>query len=279
MAAAASALTNQKWSGSKRQNANDNKSSSCTNAQTERPRTSISRIESMRSFRHCASHENASLLFAADIADCISSELTTIGLIAALLSSWGATVYGGDPPPEGGLCYGADMIQIAHVLFWISLGWFFICVTSSLVIVADLHGVPQQFILEHLSNPKVRFIYQIPELSIIGGVLFLAAGFTCDFGERTGCAFLYIGMVAASLFVGAIGLLAFVLRQDRQRLNQNINQYEEDRALSQPDSVSDSRDSPAALGRSIIATWRDRLYFAASEDFETNNVYDDDGVG
>jgi len=170
------------------------------------------------------------------------------------------------------------MIQIAHILFWISLGWFFICVTSSLVIIADLHGVPQQVLLEHLSNPKVRFIYQIPEMSIIGGVLFLAAGFTCDFGERTGCAFLYIGMVAAPSFVGAIGLLAIVLRQDRRRLNQNINNcgQEKDPALSQPDSDSDS-DSPATLGRSIIATWRDRLYFAASEHFDTKNVFDDVG--
>lgn len=199
----------------------------------------------MRSFRQAADDDD-SIIFAADIAECISSELTTIGLIAALLSSWGATVYGGDSPPEGGLCYGPDMVRASHVLFWVSLGWFFLCVSSSLVIVADLHGVPQRLILEHLKNKYVRFIYQVPEISIIGGVVFLAAGYTVDIGERAGCYFLYCGMIAAPGFVGSVGLLFYVLRNDRRRLNSMLD--------------TDIDDEP--LGRSLIATWRDRLHVA-----------------
>lgn len=247
----------QKWNKRKfdaRQNEKLNHTTNARNNTHYREKLSLSNMEeSMRSFRHIAADDDNILLFAADIADCISSELTTIGLIAALLSSWGATIYGGDPPPEGGLCYGADMLRTAHVLFWISLGWFFISVTSSLVIAADLHGIPRRLILEHLKNPNVRLIYQIPEISIIVGVVFLAAGYTCDFGERTGCAFLYIGMVAAPSFVGAIGLLIYVLRQDRRRLNKHLDTNE--------------KCDEEPLGRSIIATWRDRLY-AASENID-----------
>mmetsp|Transcript_23683 Transcript_23683/g.36544 ORF Transcript_23683/g.36544 Transcript_23683/m.36544 type:complete len:338 (+) Transcript_23683:47-1060(+) len=226
-------------------------SSNHNGANTER---GISRMDSMRSFRQAVDDDD-SILFAADIAECVSSELTTIGLIAALLSSWGATVYGGDAPPEGGLCYGPDMVRISHVLFWISLGWFFLCVSSSLVIVADLHGVPQRLILEHLKNEWVRFIYQIPEISIIGGVIFLAAGYTVDIGERAGCFFLYCGMIAAPGFVGTVGVLFCVLRNDRRRLN----------------SMLDTEIDDEPLGRSLIATWRDRLHVANKIERMPNN--------
>eukprot|EP00566_Odontella_aurita_P022415 CAMPEP_0113550906 /NCGR_PEP_ID=MMETSP0015_2-20120614/14235_1 /TAXON_ID=2838 /ORGANISM="Odontella" /LENGTH=138 /DNA_ID=CAMNT_0000451751 /DNA_START=145 /DNA_END=558 /DNA_ORIENTATION=- /assembly_acc=CAM_ASM_000160 len=53
-----------------------------------------------------------------DIAVCIVNEMQTIGLIAALLSSWGATVYAGEAHPGGGLCYGAPMVKASLVSFW-----------------------------------------------------------------------------------------------------------------------------------------------------------------
>ena len=41
---------------------------------------------------------------AADVAACIINESKTLGLMAALLSSWAATVYAGEAPMDEGLC-------------------------------------------------------------------------------------------------------------------------------------------------------------------------------
>jgi hypothetical protein len=121
----------------------------------------------------CSSKAEQTLL-AGDIADSISGELKTIGLISALLSSWGCTVYSGEAPPEGGLCFGPDMVKASLLLFWISLGWFFLCVSSTLVIMADLDSIPSHLLIDHFHQPWVMLVYQIPELSVIGGVVFFA---------------------------------------------------------------------------------------------------------
>jgi hypothetical protein len=66
-------------------------------------------------------------IVAADVAACIINETKTLGLMAALLSSWAAAVYSGDAPLDEGLCYGMTMLKISYAIFGMSLGFFFIC--------------------------------------------------------------------------------------------------------------------------------------------------------
>lgn len=188
-------------------------------------------------------HEAHEAALASDIAECISNELKTLALIAALLSSWAATVYAGELPMDEGLCLGPSMVRAAYVIFWISLGWFFLCISSILAIIADLDGVPRQFLFKHLQQRWVRVIYQVPEVSMIGGVIFLAIGYALDVGERAGCAFLGFGIFAAVGFVGSVGVLFVLLKRARQDL---CGHEEMDKANGH-------------LGKSFIATWRDRM--------------------
>ena len=187
-------------------------------------------------------HEAHEAALASDIAECISNELKTLALIAALLSSWAATVYAGEQPMDEGLCLGSAMVRASYVIFWISLGWFFLCISSILAIIADLDGVPRQFLFKHLKQRWVRVIYQVPEVSMIGGIIFLAIGYALDVGERAGCPFLIFGIVAAVGFVGSVGLLFVLLKRARQDL-----------------CGHEKEETHGYLGKSFIATWRDRM--------------------
>lgn len=110
---------------------------------------------------------------------CIINESKTLGLMAALLSSWAAAVYSGDAPLDEGLCYGRNMLKVSYAVFGVSLGFFFIiCVASTLAIIADLDGVPQKYLFQHLQQTLVRIIYQLPQLSMTSGVVFLAVGYS-----------------------------------------------------------------------------------------------------
>ena len=188
-------------------------------------------------------------LVAADIAICISNQSKTVALIAALLSSWAVTVYGGERPT--GLCFGESMIHASYVVFWISLGFFFVCVSSSLAIIADLDGVPQKFLYRHFKQKVVRITYQIPEFTMMLGVICLAVAYAMDVGERAGCAFFYFGCVASLAFVVVVAILFWLLKRARMQLHRDTD----NKAVNPP------------LGNHVIATWRDRLdYCLVSED-------------
>lgn len=202
-------------------------------------------------------HHEIEKAVAVDIAICISNELKTLGLIAALLSSWAVTVYGGEVPLDDGLCFGRTMVQATYVVFWVSLGFFFLCVSSTLAIIADLDGVPQKYLFKHFQQTCVRVIYQVPELSMIFGTITLAVAYAMDVGERAGCPFLYFGCFAAFGFVGAVAVMFWFLKQARKRLH--------DDHLTATDGGSASSTNGMPLGRHFIATWRDRLDYCLEE--------------
>jgi len=118
-----------------------------------------------------------------------------------------------------------DEFQASYVVFWVSLGFFFLCVSSSLAIIADLDGVPQKYLFQHFKQKIVRSTYQIniPELSMIFGIIFLAVGYAIDVGERSGCIFFYFGCIAAFGFVVMVAALFWVLKRARQRLHEETD--------------------------------------------------------
>ena len=192
---------------------------------------------------------------AADVAACIINESKTLGLMAALLSSWAATVYAGEAPMDEGLCYGRFMLKVSYVIFMSSLGFFFVCVSSTLAIIADLDGVPQKYLFKHLQTGHVRLIYQLPQISMIGGVVFLALGYSIDVGERAGCNFLYFGCLVSFGFVALVAMLFCLLKKARKQLR---NEFTEN---------SDESNN-VVLGRYYLATWRDRLDYMSFYDEE-----------
>ena len=192
---------------------------------------------------------------AADVAACIINESKTLGLMAALLSSWAATVYAGEAPMDEGLCYGRFMLKVSYVIFMLSLGFFFVCVSSTLAIIADLDGVPQKYLFKHLQTGHVRLIYQLPQISMIGGVVFLAVGYSIDVGERAGCNFLYSSCLVSFGFVSLVAMLFSLLKNARKQLrNECIENSDE--------------SNNVMLGRYYLATWRDRLDYMSSYDEE-----------
>lgn len=148
---------------------------------------------------------------------------------------------------EGGLCFGPKMVQATYVVHWICLGFFFLCVSSTLAIILDLNGVPQKYLFHHLEHKYVRIVYLIPELSMIMGVLFLAVGYAMDIGERAGCIFFYFGCAAAFGFVGVVSIIFWYLKLARAQSR--------DKYLGNDEHI----------GRHVFATWRDRIDYMSDE--------------
>ena len=78
-----------------------------------------------------------------NVANSIHDNMKTLGLLGALLSSWAVAIYAGEVPLDEGLCYGRVILKATYVVQWVGLGFFFLCVTSTLAIILDLSGVPQ----------------------------------------------------------------------------------------------------------------------------------------
>lgn len=72
---------------------------------------------------------------AQDSAMCIKSETQIMGMMAALLSSWGATLYAGERPHSDGLCYGLDVTRMTYRVLFLSLAFYFLCIASTLAIL------------------------------------------------------------------------------------------------------------------------------------------------
>lgn len=183
---------------------------------------------------------------ATNVAMSINETMKTVGLLAALLSSWAVSVYSGEVPLDGGLCFGRPMAQAVYVVHWMSLEFFFLCVSSSLAIILDLNGVPQKYLFHHLKQKYVWVIYLLPELSMIFGVIFLAVGYAMDVGERSGCIFFYAGCVAVVGFVGLVALIFWYLKFARKESSEK--HYGDDEYL----------------GTNVIATWRYRVDYISS---------------
>ena len=178
---------------------------------------------------------------ATDVAISINETMKTLGLLAALLSSWAVAIYAGEAPLDGGLCFGRPMVQAAYVVYWVCLGFFFLCVSCSLAIIVDLNGVPQKYLFQHLQHKYVRVIYLIPECSMVLGVIFLSVGYAMDIGERAGCIFFYAGCAAIVGFVGSVALIFWYLKRARKESSKTYFGDDE------------------YLGKNVIATWRDRI--------------------
>lgn len=137
------------------------------------------------------------------------------------------------------------MITAAYVIFWIALGFFFLCVSSTMVLLADLDGIPPEYLHRHLQTKVVQNLYKIPELSMMGGIVFLATGYALDVGERAGCPFFFVGCIFSFSFVGMVVVIMFTLKKARAKLTSTEN--------------AEGKKIKVALGKYFVANWKDIL--------------------
>ena len=116
--------------------------------------------DSRRSILNDVELNNVRKAVANDVAYSINENMKTLGLLGALLSSWAVAIYAGEVPLDEGLCYGRAMLKATYVVQWIGLGFFFICVTSTLAIILDLSGVPQVSVESRMISSVIFFRFK-----------------------------------------------------------------------------------------------------------------------
>ena len=99
---------------------------------------------------------------------------------------------------------------------WLSMGLFFVSMCMTVVLAADLDGIPDPLLVRHLRT--VHYAHaSIPILCFVG-VFLLAVGYGVDIGERNGCAFSYFGLATTPLLPLLIVLVWWWLRRKRRTL-------------------------------------------------------------
>jgi len=129
----------------------------------------------------------------------------------------------------------------------LSLGFFFWCISSSIILQIDLNGIPSFLIVQHFKSNLVQNCYRIPDVTILLGVILLATAYAFDFGERCGCNHLVFGCVAFPFFIFSVYILMSILRKKRQRL-----------VSDDGEALCDS-SGKRLLGNAWISSWSDWL--------------------
>ena len=85
----------------------------------------------------------------------INASLANIGVVSAFMCALAANIYVNQTPQQ--LCYGeAGLIAIAWIE-WFSMGFFFLSISFTVLLAADLSGVPDRLLLRHLSQSQMMY--------------------------------------------------------------------------------------------------------------------------
>ena len=82
----------------------------------------------------------------------IQSQHQNVGVLAAFLTAISLSIYQGNVPHEKAKCYGPLAIDVCLTISWIATASFFAGITSSVIMIMDLAGVPDELLLEHLGD-------------------------------------------------------------------------------------------------------------------------------
>ena len=124
------------------------------------------------------------------------------------------------------------------------MGSFFLSISATVLLVADLSGVPDALLLRHLN----QVVHRLPTVLTAVGLFLLAAGYGIDVDERANsyslddgtAALCYFGVVLAPLFPLTLCVFALMLRWRRAALNS-------------------TSDEMLRLGCRWVTTWADRI--------------------
>ena len=175
---------------------------------------------------------------AQQLRDLVMTSLANIGILAAFMCALANAIY--TSPPESPRCFGEVAITYIVVIEWLSMAAFFVAMITTVVLAADLDGVPNDKLRRHLDSRPVMFMHVVPQLMVVIGTKILALGYGIDIGERRGCVYSYIFIPGSLSFVVFVVGFAGFARKMRQRLN--------------------DEDDPRKFGRAIFTTWGDRYF-------------------
>ena len=136
---------------------------------------------------------------AQQLRDLVMTSLANIGILAAFMCALANAIYAS--PPEPPRCFGEVAITWIIVLEWLSMAAFFVAMITTVVLAADLDGVSNDKLRQHMDSRPVVYMHVLPQLATVIGIKILALGYGIDIGERRGCVYSYIFIPGSLLFV------------------------------------------------------------------------------
>jgi hypothetical protein len=172
----------------------------------------------------------------------LSNSLVNMGLLSAFMCALANGIYAN--PPEDPVCRGAAAVTQMTIVEWVSMGCFFLVIILTVILAADMDGVPDDLLFRHLHAN--RWLYTAPQPLAYAGLFLLACGYGIDLDERVGCPVFRFGALAAPCFP----LLTFFVLKYAQRARKK----------------SGERFGASGVGDAVFASWADLLVTAPREE-------------
>ena len=169
----------------------------------------------------------------------IKNSLQNIGMLAAFMTALAAVVYVDYPGDM--VCFGEAALKYQLTLAWLSLAFFFLATIMTVLLLADMDGVPDSILLMHLFHTK--WLHSVPPVCVGVGTFLMAFAYGIDIGERLGCAWTLFGMIMAPTFPLMCFCILFYMRYKRRQLTKHLSES----------------DSHIRLGLAIMTPWADRI--------------------
>lgn len=171
----------------------------------------------------------------------LSNSLVNMGLLSAFMCALANGIYAN--PPEDPVCKGPAAVTQMTIIEWVSMGCFFLVIILTVILAADMDGVPDDVLFRHLHAN--RWLYTTPQPLAYAGLFLLACGYGIDLDERVGCPVFRFGAIAAPCFP----MLTFCVLKYAQRARKK----------------SGERFGGGAIGEAVFASWADLLVTAPRE--------------
>jgi len=183
--------------------------------------------------------------FTDELRNIITTHMQNLGVISAFMCALAANIY--VDPPAARDCYGDAGYVATMWLMWVSMGCFFLAISTTVILSSDLSGVPDARLLHHLRRNQA--LYASPSILTACGLFLMATGYGIDIDERTECVSKWAGVVIAPVFPAA--LVALLLYTKRRRAALNDIQDARGRRLTETCGLR--------CGRAWLNAWNDRI--------------------
>ena len=195
-------------------------------------------VRSKSSFRIRAKHEKEDASVQ-QLRNTMSNSLINTAILSVFLCALGDAIY--VSPPLDPKCRGETGVQMVYIIEWCSMGCFFLVIVLTFILLTDMDGLPDDFLVNHLQDNIVLYSVHHPLMHV--AIMLLAVGYGMDLDERVGCPLFPFGTVAAPCFpLLTFGIMKYAQLRRRQS---GARAGDEGRTLR--------------LGRSVFSTWSDLL--------------------
>jgi len=187
--------------------------------------------------------------------DTVHAGLQNLGILSAFMTALSGQVYI-DAPSEP-QCFGIDAVKTQLLMMWMSMGFFFFSMATTVLLAFDLDGIPNQLLVTHLR--RSRFLYSLPGLCTLLGIILMCTGYGIDVGERMGCAYSLFGFVAAPMFAVAVISVAVYTKYLRSNILGKASAERHGLHTFRQAVLLTTQQKRSNYGNSWFTTWADRL--------------------